>query len=468
MKCSFCGKELEKGATFCPECGTILSIDDDNEKATVPTFEENEKIDIYSDYKKTDDEDLYKVPEYTPPVFEEPVYTEPVEEVSLQEAEEVEDDPFVEMHPDETINETVEEESEEEPSEPIEYDIADLADEYGIDKDDMLISDSKSKKGVIAIAVLVVVLIAVVTGGIYALKNTGSFPFIEKTTDDVNASVSDTVSKTTEEKTTKKKDNKTTTEKKEKDTTEKETTKKEDKTTAEPTTKKEETTTAPSTTESTTVHTTQATTAATTAQTTQSTTAATTAQTTQVVTKPSTTQATTSGTTAAQPTTQAKPQLQKPSTTISKFTAYATTDGVSLRYAPSTSAARILYLSVGADLVVTGESNGFYYVYSNRYGVNGWVSKSYVSTSRPVAEKQQNVSGVVTPDSNTGSKTMYVNTTSGLYLRKGPGTNYDIIRTISNGYPVVVKGSSSSVAGWVYVTDTTHGVSGWVSSAYLK
>ena len=26
MKCSFCGKELEAGAEFCPECGMILSL----------------------------------------------------------------------------------------------------------------------------------------------------------------------------------------------------------------------------------------------------------------------------------------------------------------------------------------------------------------------------------------------------------------------------------------------------------
>ena len=56
----------------------------------------------------------------------------------------------------------------------------------------------------------------------------------------------------------------------------------------------------------------------------------------------------------------------------------------------------------------------------------------------------------------------------GLNLRKGPGTSYDVIRSISDGYPVVVKGRSSTVSGWVYVYDTTHGVSGWVAGAYLK
>ena len=102
--------------------------------------------------------------------------------------------------------------------------------------------------------------------------------------------------------------------------------------------------------------------------------------------------------------------------------------------------------------------------------MSGWANKAYIGDSRPVATSEQQVSGVVSPDvtySSPKSKSVSCDGSS-LNLRKGPGTSYDVIRSISDGYPVLVKGESSSVAGWVYVTDTTRGVSGWVSASYLK
>ena len=141
---------------------------------------------------------------------------------------------------------------------------------------------------------------------------------------------------------------------------------------------------------------------------------------------------------------------------------------MALRYAPNSSSGNRVSLSVGADVSVTAEQNGYYYVYSNRYGVSGWVSKRYLGASRPVAQRQQSVSGLVQPDVSLGGGTKTVNSGgTGLNLRKGPGTGYDVIRSIGDGYPVAVKGKSSTVSGWVYVTDITRGVSGWVASAYL-
>ena len=53
MKCSFCGKELEQGAEFCPECGMILSLGGvTNEPEEKPGIEED-----------------IEIPEYTPNVF---------------------------------------------------------------------------------------------------------------------------------------------------------------------------------------------------------------------------------------------------------------------------------------------------------------------------------------------------------------------------------------------------------------
>ena len=113
--------------------------------------------------------------------------------------------------------------------------------------------------------------------------------------------------------------------------------------------------------------------------------------------------------------------------------------------------------------------NGFLYVRSNRYSVYGWVSEKYVAKERVEAQTQVTVPNLVKPDKTYGTETVkYVTAAEGLRLRKGPGSNYDVIRVIRKGYPVKVKGYSSKASGWVYVTDTTHGVSGWVSSAYIK
>ena len=198
-------------------------------------------------------------------------------------------------------------------------------------------------------------------------------------------------------------------------------------------------------------------------------------------TKPTTTKPTTTKPTTTKPTTT-KPTTTKPTTTdpyginnvsvkkptsfIKSYTAYATAEGINLRSGPATSYDRVLYLSKGADLKVLAKENGFLYVYSNRYGVYGWVSASYVSESRPEAENSTVHTGTVAPDVTTKTKTMY--TTYSLNIRKGPSTKYQSVQVIPTGYPVKVTGYKSGVSGWVYVTDLTYGVSGWVSSDYLK
>ncbi len=74
MKCSFCGKELEDGAEFCPECGMILSLGGVSEEPETTAEQEPE------------------IPEYTPNVFkamdfeEEP--TRPAMELEVTDTEE--------------------------------------------------------------------------------------------------------------------------------------------------------------------------------------------------------------------------------------------------------------------------------------------------------------------------------------------------------------------------------------------
>lgn len=190
-------------------------------------------------------------------------------------------------------------------------------------------------------------------------------------------------------------------------------------------------------------------------------------------TKPSTTKPSTTKPTTTKPSTTKDPyginnvKVQKPSSYLSKsYTAYVTAEGVILRNKPSTSSDKILCLSKGADVKVLAKQNGFYYIYSNRYGVYGWVSASYIVNERPTSNSTT-ISGTVAPDKKYDTvQTKY--TTNGLYIRKGPGQNYSVIGLIPISYPVKVIGYKSGVSGWVYVQDTTYGYTGWVSTAYLK
>ncbi len=262
----------------------------------------------------------------------------------------------------------------------------------------------------------------------------------------------------------------------EKETTTKETTTKE--TTTKPTTTKP-TTTKPTTTKPTTTKPTTTRPTTTKPTTTRPTTTrpTTTRPTTKPTTKPTTTKPTTT-----KPTT--RPSTTKPSTTknpygindvkvklpasyLSKsYTAYITAEGVTLRAKPAANGERILFLSKGADVKVLAKEGSFYYVKSNRYGVYGWVSATYVANERPQTEAST-VKGTVAPDKKYDTVvTKY--TINGLNIRKGPGTNYDVIGLIPISYPVKVIGYKSGVSGWVYVQDTTYGYTGWVSTAYIK
>ena len=257
----------------------------------------------------------------------------------------------------------------------------------------------------------------------------------------------------------------------------------------------EDTTEDPTTEEPTTEPSTEATTETTTEATTQSTTVVTTTNPT--TTKPTTTKPTTTKPVTTRPVTEpatkpvtnpvtttkpvatTKPAattdrhgindvtVKKPASYLAKsYTAYVTAEGVNLRSKPTADSERVLFLSKGADVVVLAKENGFLYIKSNRYGVYGWVSASYVANERPQSESVVQ-KGTVTPDKKY-DKVEIKYTTNGLNVRKGPSTSYDIVGLVPISYPVKVVGYKSDVSGWVYVQDTTYGYTGWVSTAYLK
>ena len=487
MKCSYCGNELEKGADFCPECGMILGLSETRE-------EKKDEI---------EQEPEFKVPEYTPNVFmagdveeEEPDVPamelekdskeetvpvtenipEYVSELPEAEAEEFEDissgvqtdTDFQELDeenlvapeyipaPDMPVEDELEirvpeekitypeyesyknQQTENEVITPTEEEIEEVGSE------DIYVEPSKKKNSALSVFIVIAV-ICVLVGGVYAVKNfLPSSDSGETTTTEAQQAGAVSEEDTTDAETT------------EEETTEEETT-------------EEESTSEEDVTESTTEE--DVTEEATEKATTESTAAPTT-------TRPSTTVPSTT-----KPATTTKPSTTKPSTTdpygindveVKKpakygkaYTLYCTAEGVILRSGPSKSYERVLYLSKGADLTVYAKENGYYYVRSNRYGVYGWVSASYTSEGRPETDTTKVTKNTVKPDKKY-SKAETKITTNGLNLRKGPGTDYGVITLIPKNYPVKVIGYKSGVSGWVYVTDTTYGYSGWVSSAYIK
>ncbi len=327
-------------------------------------------------------------------------------------------------------------------------------------EEDTLVSDQSDKngKGSVTLAAFLfsVIAIAVVICGAYFIKNT--IPAVAPKETTTASTVTTTEADTTKEEETTQEDTTTT----EGETTTEEETTTEATTTGEATTEAEDTTsrattTKPSTTKPTTTRPTTTRPTTTRPTTTRPTT-----------TRPTTTKPTTTKPTTTDPYGINDVKLQKPSKYLAtSFTVYVTTEGVKLRNKPSDSSERILYLSKGGDVTVYAEQGGYYYVRSNRYGVYGWVAKSYTSNTRPTANETINTGGTVSCDKKY-SEAKLMTTTNGLNLRKGPGKDYAIITLIPKGYPVKVIGEKKGVSGWVYVVDTTYGYSGWMASAYLK
>ncbi len=495
MKCSYCGNELEKGADFCPECGMILGLSETRE-----------------DKKSETQEPEFKVPEYTPNVFKAvDVDEEPEapamelesdgEEVTVPVTENIPE--YVSQLPDnepaefEDVSSGVQDDTEDAsgvqeeilvapeytpaPDVPAEDELdirvpedkitypeyesyknqqtenevitptEEETEETG--SEDIYVEPSKKKNGALSVF-LIIAVICVLVGGVYAMKNfLPSSDGGETTT--TEAQQAGAVS--------------------EEDTTDAEDTTEAEEDTTEETTEAEEDTTEAEETETTTEEATENATEEEEASTAVTTTVPTTSKPV-ITTKPATTtgSATTGRPSATRPaTTKPDPYgindvtVVKPGKMGKGYTLYCTAEGVILRNAPSKSSERVLYLSKGADLTVYAKENGFYYVRSNRYGVYGWVSEAYTSESRPEAETTKVDKGTVTPDKKYDNPETRI-TTNGLNLRKGPGKDYDVIILIPKNYPVKVIGRKSGVPGWVYVTDTTYGHSGWVSSEYIK
>ena len=142
---------------------------------------------------------------------------------------------------------------------------------------------------------------------------------------------------------------------------------------------------------------------------------------------------------------------QDPSITISEMndTVYVTANGVNLRLGPGTEYNAVSSLSRGKELKRTGvTNNGWSQVEWD--GEKAYLSNTYVSEEKPEAQ--------VTDKSDT----VYV-TGEGVNLRKGAGTDYDAITSLSKGTELKRTGETDN--GWSRVE--YNGETGYLSSKYV-
>ena len=138
-------------------------------------------------------------------------------------------------------------------------------------------------------------------------------------------------------------------------------------------------------------------------------------------------------------------------------TMYTTPEiGLNLRKGPGTNYSVIRTLSKGTAVTVHSSSNGWSKISVN--GVEGYVSTSFLSSTNPSTNSSTSNETTSTP-----TTTMYVTPDAGLNLRKGAGTSYSVIKTLSKGTAVTVHSSNN---GWSNVS--ANGVEGYVSTSYLS
>ena len=132
-------------------------------------------------------------------------------------------------------------------------------------------------------------------------------------------------------------------------------------------------------------------------------------------------------------------------------TAYVNTPGSTLnvRSGPGTGHAVMGSLKHGEKISVTDEGGEWFKLSFN--GKTGYVNKTWTRADDPAAP----------PPPASGSKTVYVNSSIGLNVRSGPGTNHPVIGALSHGTKITVTDENSS---WYKLS--FNGKTGYVSKSY--
>ena len=160
-----------------------------------------------------------------------------------------------------------------------------------------------------------------------------------------------------------------------------------------------------------------------------------------------------------------------------KSTVYSVSsqNGLSLRKGPDNSYAAIDNIPYGTDVQLIGRNlqNSLWgYVYVPASDYYGWLMCSYLTDESKLnayptetTQKETTTESEITPEETAGYKAT-VTAEEGLYLRVGPGTDYEAISVIGSGETVTVIKASEENSSWLYVSfgDTK----GYMNKAYLS
>lgn len=138
---------------------------------------------------------------------------------------------------------------------------------------------------------------------------------------------------------------------------------------------------------------------------------------------------------------------------------------LNLRSEASTSGSVIASLKNSEKVQIIEKKDNGWSKIKTESGKVGWASSKYLvntPTNSGNTSSQDNSSSQ--NDSVATSGNVKVNTSSGLNVRKGPGTNHAIIGSLAGGSVVQVKEKSG---GWVKVV-LSNGSTGWVSGQYVS
>lgn len=149
--------------------------------------------------------------------------------------------------------------------------------------------------------------------------------------------------------------------------------------------------------------------------------------------------------------------------------------GLSLRKGPDNAYAPVYNLIYGTTLHLVGKnlSNDLWvYVYVPGDDIYGWVAASYITeislfeNDTSATNKEPDSKKQDPPEAEeTALQTATITAEKGLYLRQGPGTQYEIIAVISKGKTVTVLSSDITDCQWLYVSVDSQ--EGYMNSTYL-
>lgn len=147
-----------------------------------------------------------------------------------------------------------------------------------------------------------------------------------------------------------------------------------------------------------------------------------------------------------------------------------------LRKGPSESYALVASVSPGTRLQITGgslENDSFVYVYIPSEDTYGWLNASYLTESSLL---QESLSTTAEPESTTEKEaekevkgTVHkarITAEKGLYLRVGPGADFEAVTVIGKDEEVTLIEECASNPSWVYVQFGKY--KGYVSKNYIS